>query len=345
MEEKTMKNSKFTFKRAIALVICLCMVVTSLVFAPVVSAETEIANTNTQEFQKFDFDTVNPVKVSNQNGFFSKVTEEDGNVAIGGTNKSSGTVGYYMQLDHTLEVGKKYIVTLDFKGTGRFWVALCNDLTWKNVTGIPDNSAEGYTSPDGYTRYKLEMTTATTVEFNSIVFLAEGNSSIEGTEFWFDNVTIVERDNTQELQKYDFDYINFANRKTEGGYTKDAKDGDNTAIKLNIPTSGNSAFYGDLDFDLEQGKKYKVSFDLKGIGYFYVAFSNAYGWGTLKYLPNGNMKGYQSPDGYTRYEVEMTSATDTTNTSVSLLFLTYAVNDTSSAYYQGECYIDPYCRR
>ena len=119
-----MKNSKFSFKRAMALVICLCMVVTSLVFAPVVSAETEIANTNTQEFQKFDFDSVNPAKVSNQNKFFSKVTEEDGNVAIKGTNKSSSTLGYYMQLDHTLEVGKKYIVTLDFKGKGRFWVVM-----------------------------------------------------------------------------------------------------------------------------------------------------------------------------------------------------------------------------
>ena len=51
-----MKNSKFSFKRAMALVICLCMVVTSLVFAPVVSAETEIANTNTQEYQYYDID-------------------------------------------------------------------------------------------------------------------------------------------------------------------------------------------------------------------------------------------------------------------------------------------------
>ena len=49
-----MKNSKFSFKRAMALVICLCMVVSSLVFAPVVSAETEITNTNTQEYQYYD---------------------------------------------------------------------------------------------------------------------------------------------------------------------------------------------------------------------------------------------------------------------------------------------------
>lgn len=187
-----MKNSKFSFKRAMALVICLCMVVTSLVFAPVVSAETEIANTNTQEFQKFDFDSVNPAKVSNQNKFFSKVTEEDGNVAIKGTNKSKGTVGYYMQLDHTLEVGKKYVVTLDFKGTGRFWVALCNDLIWKDVTGVPDRKGDPYSSPDGYTRYRLEMTNATTKTYNCIVFLAEGNTSVEGTEFWFDNISIKE---------------------------------------------------------------------------------------------------------------------------------------------------------
>ena len=169
-----MKNSKFSFKRAMALVICLCMVVSSLVFAPVVSAETEIANTNTQEYQYYDIDNTEFSEGSKYDRASLKEDDGTGNNALRLTKNTSGATAVYGQLDHALEAGKEYTVSFYVKGKSEFVVSFTDSPIYDQITKaqyISGKSEKPYNNEE-YTKVTLgPVTIPDDATYNTIRFL------------------------------------------------------------------------------------------------------------------------------------------------------------------------------
>ena len=226
-------------------------------------------------------------------------------------------------LSGILEAGKTYKVKFYFyaentaeQATSKWFAITAN--TWNSETEKfewVNTSGSGYLKQWNAGSYELnkwnvaEFTIAIEKDRSNITF------KTDGVVFYFDNfeISVVsENGNTAEVQTYDFDNVNFKaySDKAKNSIEMIAINGKkNSVTKLSPTSSAMAKINVELDYALQTGKYYKLSFDYKGTAQMRL-LHNFGAWANLVAIdaikenaPNtSNDSLYTSGDGWKKYD-------------------------------------------
>jgi len=244
-------------------------------------------NANSSAYQSYDFDKISPELIAPAATEYT--TDKDGNVtnALKITTKTSGNLENPIKLAFELENGKSYKLSYSYKGTGKVmpYVSIAGDL-WNSRLMLETPNQISFSS-DVWTTRSAVFTADKAI--NALNFCSIADADYAGT-LYIDNIVIEEVTlivNTAEKQTYDFDLSNPTISGNSALETVTGNDGNYTnALKVTGISTNNNYHMITLDYPLEAGKRYKVSYDYKGSAhvrlYAYTSSNTNTGWDTRK---------------------------------------------------------------
>ncbi len=252
--------------------------------------------------------------------------------------KVNGGTRLYLNAKYKFESGKTYRFDFLIFATNKSWLTIASD-GWNNETQMFDwnngGNIKSITTKAGVWEsisFEFEMTNSR----KDLFF----NTNSEIGEYYVDNFKITDvtngttNNNTAVNQSYDFDNTNFKaySDKLNNSIQMAAVDGEkNSVLKLTPTASAQAKVNVELDYSLETGNYYKLSFDYKGAAKMRI-LHNFGAWANLATVdvvkeegPNSGYDAYfNSSDAWIKYDTVFY----TEQASTHLYFLLIAQDDT-----------------